>query len=93
MLRYPTQAKTRLEWGTQQRGRSVKPSVTTAEVSAALPFVICSSPSLPTAGCPIQARFWLEWDTAALDAPLFAIRSAAEDLQFSFPPTYRNVAQ
>jgi hypothetical protein len=28
---------------------------------------ICSFPSLNTAGCPIQARFWLEWDTTALD--------------------------
>jgi hypothetical protein len=29
---------------------------------------ICSPPSLPTAGCPIQAALWLEWDTTALDA-------------------------
>jgi hypothetical protein len=25
------------------------------------------------AGCLIQARFWLEWDTTALDAPFFVI--------------------
>jgi len=36
----------------------------------------CAWPGIPghaspatKAGCPIQARFWLEWDTTALDAP------------------------
>jgi hypothetical protein len=35
-----------------------------------------SSPATK-AGCPIQARFWLEWDTTALDVPFFVIRSVA----------------
>jgi hypothetical protein len=49
---YPTQAKKRLEWGTQPlllvQGVGVK-------------AVLC----IPTTkgGCPIQAVFWLEWDT------------------------------
>jgi hypothetical protein len=30
---------------------------------------------LAKAGCPIQARFWLEWDTTALTAPFFLIRN------------------
>src|ERR1700722_15072672 len=30
----------------------------------------CCAPFPPTkAGCPIQAVFWLEWDTTALDYP------------------------
>jgi hypothetical protein len=28
-----------------------------------------------------QARFWLEWDTTALDAPFFVIRRKPGDLQ------------
>ena len=34
-----------------------------------------ASPST-TAGCPIQARFWLEWDTTALDSPFLSSRPA-----------------
>jgi hypothetical protein len=35
-----------------------------------LPFYIrnkCLSQPVTKAGCPIQARFWLEWDSTALD--------------------------
>ena len=30
------------------------------------------------AGCPIQARLWLEWDVTALDVPYLVISSEAE---------------
>src|ERR1700733_12119086 len=34
------------------------------------------------AGRPIRARFWLEWDTTAVDAPLFLLLGAKpRDLQ------------
>jgi hypothetical protein len=46
-------------------------------VGEAVTFLDCASPSTK-AGCPIQARFWLEWDTTALDAPFFVIPSVAE---------------
>jgi hypothetical protein len=36
-----------------------------------------SSPATK-AGCPIQARFWLEWDTTALDVLFVAIPTEAE---------------
>src|SRR5580658_478457 len=40
---------------------------------------LAAASSATKAGCPIQARFWLEWDTTALDVPF----STVEDLQFS----------
>src|SRR5271170_5898195 len=44
----------------------------------------CGAPSpLTKAGCPIQARFWLEWDTTALDAPFLSLGAKPRDLQFS----------
>jgi hypothetical protein len=60
---YPTQAKGRLEWGTQHllpvhRDFEV---VRTRQFSHPLPVPAAK------AGCPIQAAFWLEWDTTALD--------------------------
>jgi hypothetical protein len=41
----------------------------------------CCAP-LPnaTAGCPIQALFWLEWDTTALDAPFLSLEEKPMDL-------------
>src|SRR5271163_965593 len=63
VLWYPTQAKIRLEWGTQllllvHRKFEVVP---TRQLSHPLPVPAAK------AGCPIQAVFWLEWDTTALD--------------------------
>src|SRR5271167_2437300 len=40
-----------------------------------------SSPATK-AGCPIQARFWLEWDATALDAPFFVIQTPGLDRSF-----------
>jgi len=64
VLWYPTQAKTGLEWGTQlllpvHRKFEVD---TTRQFSHPLPVRAAKG------GCPIQARFWLEWDTTALVA-------------------------
>jgi hypothetical protein len=55
---YPTQAKKRLEWGTQpllpvHRKFEV---ATTRQLSHPLPVPAAKG------GCPIQAVFWLEWD-------------------------------
>jgi hypothetical protein len=43
-----------------------------AESDSRKPFQCLST----KAGCPIQARFWLEWDTTALDAPFLSSRVA-----------------
>src|ERR1700733_8747194 len=64
---YPTQAKVRLEWGTHlllavHRKFEV---ATTRQLSHPLPVPAAK------AGCPIQAVFWLEWDTTALDQRVF----------------------
>jgi hypothetical protein len=60
---YPTQAKKRLEWGTQPlllvQGVGVKAAVSW------LPRIFYVPAT--KGGCPIQAVFWLEWDTTALD--------------------------
>jgi hypothetical protein len=95
---YPTQAKTRLEWGTQpwvekENCRSLRKGAHAALFSATWQEIRVGTtkgrfrgmdstnqqgPNAEHyAGCPIQARFWLEWDTTALDAPFFVIRSAA----------------
>ena len=62
-LCYPTQAKKRLEWGTHPllpvHGKFEE--LTTRLLSHPLPVPAAK------AGCPIQAVFWLEWDTTALD--------------------------
>jgi hypothetical protein len=61
--RYPTQAKTGLEWDTQPlllvQGVGLKAAVSRLPRISYVPAT--------KAGCPIQARFWLEWDTTALD--------------------------
>ena len=63
VLWYPTQAKIRLEWGTQ-------PLLLVQEVGVKAAVSLTPRISYVPAtrgGCPIQAVFWLEWDTTALD--------------------------
>ena len=38
------------------------------------------------AGCPIQARFWLEWDTTALDVSFLSLGAKPRDLRFPRGP-------
>ena len=55
MLCYPTQAKKRLEWGTQ-------PLLLVQGVDVVTTSNFLCTPTTK-GGCPIQAVFWLEWDT------------------------------
>src|SRR5271156_3746538 len=77
VLWYPIQAKTGLEWGTQPLlpvscrtlDLSLHPQHAYGKLAARDEQL--ASPATK-AGCPIQARFWLEWDTTALDAPFLS---------------------
>jgi hypothetical protein len=53
----------------------------------AQPSDLLSSPSAINAGCPIQALFWLEWYTTALDAP-FSPSAINASLGYALPSYY-----
>jgi hypothetical protein len=78
VLRYPTQAKTWLEWGTEpwvgKENCKGRPALNSAVVTEGLK-------GGGAAGCPFKP------DIRALYAPLFVVRSEAENPHFFFPPT------
>jgi Zn-dependent protease len=59
-------------WGTRPGGWAGEEA---RDLSPNLRMILAQPASPATkAGCPIQARFWLEWDTTALDVLFFVIR-------------------
>ena len=80
MLGHPLKKRLRLRKGGRRLSLSFSAQVRFGEPGAPVLFYkVCLGFCLPAtkAGCPIQARFWLEWDTTALEAPFAVLAGLA----------------